>query len=99
MNCTKPILNLHGFLNLKTEVSFSPSKPRKWLHEIIKNNDLESIKMHGFRHTHASLLFDSGMILKQVQYRYLKTTMNVYTHITESAKDNIGDKFSAYIDF
>ena len=81
----------------------SPSKPRKWLHEIIKNSDLEPIRIHGFRHTHASLLFDSGMTLKQVQYRLghsdLKTTMNVYTHITEFAKDNIGDKFSAYIDF
>ena len=43
------------------------------------------------------------MTLKQVQYRLghsdLKTTMNVYTHITEFAKYNIGDKFSAYIDF
>ncbi len=46
----------------------SPSKPRKWLHEIIKNSDLEPIRIHGFRHTHASLLFDSGMTLKKVQY-------------------------------
>ncbi|MEY8537552.1 tyrosine-type recombinase/integrase [Lactococcus muris] len=81
----------------------SPSKPRKWLHTILKHSELEPIRIHGFRHTHASLLFDSGMSLKQVQYRLghsdLKTTMNVYTHITEFAKDNIGDKFSAYIDF
>lgn len=81
----------------------SPSKPRKWLHDILKNKKLEPIRIHGFRHTHASLLFDSGMSLKQVQYRLghsdLKTTMNVYTHITEYAKDNIGDKFSEYIDF
>lgn len=81
----------------------SPSKPRKWLHTILNHSELEPIRIHGFRHTHASLLFDSGMSLKQVQYRLghsdLKTTMNVYTHITEFAKDNIGDKFSAYIDF
>lgn len=81
----------------------SPAKPRKWLHNLIKNSDLEPIRIHGFRHTHASLLFDSGMSLKQVQYRLghsdLKTTMNVYTHITQSAKDDIGDKFSEYLDF
>ncbi|MCW2279912.1 tyrosine-type recombinase/integrase [Lactococcus lactis] len=81
----------------------SPAKPRKWLHELLKNSDLEPIRIHAFRHTHASLLFDSGMSLKQVQYRLghsdLKTTMNVYTHITEFAKDNIGDKFSKYLDF
>ncbi|MFK4914591.1 tyrosine-type recombinase/integrase [Lactococcus garvieae] len=81
----------------------SPSKPRKWLLEITKNKEVEPIRIHAFRHTHASLLFESGMSLKQVQYRLghsdLKTTMNIYTHITKFAKDNIGQQFSDYIDF
>ncbi|QBX15746.1 integrase [Streptococcus phage Javan207] len=29
----------------------------------------------------------------------LKTTMNVYTHITQKAIDDIGKQFSDYIDF
>ncbi|EGF04941.1 PIN family toxin-antitoxin system [Streptococcus sanguinis SK1057] len=29
----------------------------------------------------------------------LKTTMNIYTHITKKAKDDIGEKFANYIDF
>lgn len=53
--------------------------------------------------THASLCFEAGMTLKQVQYRLghsdLKTTMNVYTHITKKATDEIGEKFANYIDF
>lgn len=81
----------------------SLSKPRKWLLEITKNKKIEPIRIHDFHHTHAILLFESGVSLKQVQYRLghsdLKTTMNVYTQITEYAKDNIGDKFSEYIDF
>ena len=81
----------------------SPSKPRKWLLEITKEKDIEPIRIHAFRHTHASLLFESGMSLKQVQYRLghadLKTTMNIYTHITKFAKDKIGQQFSDYIDF
>lgn len=81
----------------------SPSKPRKWLLEIIKDKNIEPIRIHAFRHTHASLLFESGMSLKQVQYRLghadLKTTMNIYTHITKFAKDKIGQQFSDYIDF
>ena len=77
--------------------------PRKWLLGILKDSKLRPIKIHGFRHTHASLCFEAGMTLKQVQYRLghsdLKTTMNVYTHITTQAKDDIGELFAKYIDF
>lgn len=79
------------------------SLPRKWLLQIVKGTDVKPIKIHGFRHTHASLCFEAGMTLKQVQHRLghsdLKTTMNVYTHITKQAKDDIGEKFANYIDF
>ncbi|HEM2799272.1 tyrosine-type recombinase/integrase [Streptococcus suis] len=81
----------------------SPTDPRRWLLEIIEGTTLSEINIHGFRHTHASLIFDAGMTLKQVQHRLghsdMKTTMNVYTHITQSAVDNIGEKFSEYLDF
>ncbi|HFR4577643.1 TPA: tyrosine-type recombinase/integrase [Streptococcus suis] len=81
----------------------SPTDPRRWLLEIIEGTSLSEINIHGFRHTHASLIFDAGMSLKQVQHRLghsdMKTTMNVYTHITQSAVDNIGEKFSKYLDF
>lgn len=81
----------------------TPSKPRKWLLDILKDTDLHEITIHGFRHTHASLIFDAGMTIKQAQHRLghsdLQTTMNVYTHITQKAIDDIGNKFSEYIDF
>lgn len=77
--------------------------PRKWLQQIVKDSDMRPIRIYGFRHTHASLYFEAGMTLKQVQYRLghsdLKTTMNIYTHITREAKDFIGEKFASYIDF
>lgn len=79
------------------------SLPRKWLLQILDGKPLEPIKIHGFRHTHASLCFEAGMTLKQVQYRLghsdLKTTMNVYVHITTQAKDDIAERFSSYIGF
>ncbi|HEP2851155.1 TPA: tyrosine-type recombinase/integrase [Streptococcus pyogenes] len=79
----------------------TPSLPRKWLLQIIKGTDLPQITIHGFRHTHASLLFESGLSLKQVQHRLghgdLQTTMNVYTHITQSAIDDIGTKFNQFV--
>lgn len=79
------------------------SLPRKWLLQILKGQKLRPIRIHGFRHTHASLCFEAGMTLKQVQHRLghsdLKTTMNIYTHITKQAKDDIGERFANYIDF
>lgn len=79
----------------------TPSLPRKWLLQIIKGTNLPQITIHGFRHTHASLLFESGLSLKQVQHRLghgdLQTTMNVYTHITQSAIDDIGTKFNEFV--
>lgn len=87
----------------KEEKPMPGSLPRKWLLQILKDQKLRPIKIHGFRHTHASLCFEAGMTLKQVQHRLghsdLKTTMNIYTHITKQAKDDIGERFANYIDF
>lgn len=65
--------------------------------------DLPPIKPHGFRHTHASLLFESGATIKEVQDRLghenVKTTMDIYTHVTKTAREKTAEKFAKYIDF
>ncbi len=49
--------------------------------------ELSKITPHGFRHTHATLLFEGGSNSKDVQNRLghkdITTTLNTYTHITE----------------
>ena len=46
---------------------------------------------HSFRHTHTTMLIESGADLKAVQARLghkrIETTLNIYTHITENMKD------------
>ncbi|WDC80680.1 tyrosine-type recombinase/integrase [Ligilactobacillus ruminis] len=58
--------------------------------------------MHGFRHTHASLLFQAGATIKEVQTRLghssSKTTLDIYTHVTQSKKQEVAQKFANYID-
>ncbi|WP_245686894.1 tyrosine-type recombinase/integrase [Tenuibacillus multivorans] len=54
---------------------------------IFKNNpQLKQISVHGFRHTHASLLFESGAEVYEVQDRLghedVQTTFNIYTHVS-----------------
>lgn len=64
----------------------SPHTVRGWYSQIIKANDLPHITLHGFRHTHATLLLSAGASVKEVQNRLghsnVTTTLNIYTHLT-----------------
>ena len=56
-----------------------------------KRANVTNIGFHGFRHTHASLLLNSGIPYKELQHRLghstLSITMDVYSHLSkENAK-------------
>lgn len=74
---------------------------RKVIKSIAKKAGIYPITAHGFRHTHATLLFASGMDIKQVQARLghsnVQTTLNIYTHAMKDKQDKIGDEFARYI--
>lgn len=61
---------------------------------------MTSIKKHAtphiFRHTHISMLaeaeIDINTIMKRVGHDDMKTTMNIYTHVTEKMKKNAAAK-------
>ena len=71
------------------------------LNIILKEHDLKYITVHGFRHTHCSLLFESGASLKEVQVRLghtdIRTTMDIYTHVSEQKKEETADRFADYM--
>ncbi|HEM6363157.1 TPA: site-specific integrase [Streptococcus suis] len=68
---------------------------------LIKKFNLKPITPHGFRHTHCSLLFEAGATVKEVQERLghedIKTTMNIYAHVTEQAKEQTAHKFAQFM--
>ncbi|MGH1875497.1 site-specific integrase [Enterococcus casseliflavus] len=70
---------------------------------IIKENNLKYITPHGFRHTHCSLLFESGASLKEVQVRLghtdIKTTMDIYTHVTKRQTEETANRFADFMRF
>ncbi len=72
------------------------------LNKIIKENELKRITVHGFRHTHCSLLFESGASIKEVQVRLghtdIKTTMDIYTHVSEKKKEETATRFADFMD-
>lgn len=89
--------------NSEDNAILSPARPRKWIIEIAKQAGLTPITVHGFRHTHASLLFEAGVSIKEAQSRLghsnYQTTANIYTHVTKKMKMETGKKFAAYVDF
>lgn len=81
----------------------SATSIREWLLRVQKNYNLKPITIHGLRHTHCSLLFESGASIKEVQERLghkdVQTTMNIYAHVSEKAKDSAAEKFSNFMNF
>lgn len=87
------------FSNRKNK-TIADSVVRKWCIAICKASGLKPIKLHGFRHTHASLLLESGMPIKEVQARLghsnVDTTLNIYAHVTRKDIDT-GEQFANYL--
>ncbi|WP_227752165.1 tyrosine-type recombinase/integrase [Viridibacillus arvi] len=80
-----------------------PTKTRKWILHVQNKYGLDTITTHGLRHIHCSLLFEAGASIKEVQDRLghsdVQTTMNIYAHVTEKAKEAAIQKFESYINF
>lgn len=79
------------------------SIPNRELKKITDKYNLTPITIHGFRHTHCSLLFEAGLDVKAVQDRVghsdVQTTLQIYTHVTEKLKQTSGEKFQKYVNF
>ncbi|MFB7155869.1 tyrosine-type recombinase/integrase [Lysinibacillus sp. NPDC056232] len=75
--------------------------PRRWLMKIIDKYNLPYTHVHSFRHVHCSLLFEADASVKEVQERLghtdVQTTLNIYTHLSKSAKNETINKFVAYL--
>src|SRR5699024_8126408 len=91
------------FTDITTNKLLYPEHCNKALNDICKNNNFKRIKLHGFRHVHCSLLFEAGLTIQEVQDRLghgdIKTTMDIYAHVTEKQRDKVAEKFANYINF
>lgn len=78
--------------------------PRNWLVKLYKQfPDLKHITTHGFRHTYATLAFEGGMNIKQVQaqlgHKNVQMTLDIYTAVTDKQRKGTADIYSKYVDF
>lgn len=84
----------NGYLQNKTV--------KDWNLKIAKQAKIKPIKLHGFRHTHATLLLKAGVPIKEVQYRLghskIDTTLNIYAHVVnDDNSKKIGQDFANYL--
>lgn len=65
--------------------SIKPTYLRTVFYRTIKKSGVKKISFHGLRHTHATLLLQSGVHPKVVQerlgHRSIQTTLDTYSHI------------------
>ncbi|EPH86943.1 site-specific recombinase, phage integrase family [Enterococcus faecalis 06-MB-DW-09] len=88
------------FPNDKNELN-NPTNTKRWLNPILEKYKLKYVSTHGFRHTHASLLAESGADLKEIQARLghadIQTTANIYTHVTKAKRDATADRLASFM--
>lgn len=67
----------------------------------IKNRLSFTVRFHDLRHTHATLLLEAGISPKVIQERLghedIRTTMNIYSHMTKNLESNELSKFEDMI--
>ncbi len=106
------ILGGFGYNTLKGEQLIFTTTENKYIplpqaghviDRLCKKHDIKRITTHGFRHTHCSLLFEAGASIKEVQDRLghadIKTTMNIYAHVTKKGKEKTAELFAKYVSF
>lgn len=99
-----------GFRSRKKQLIFSnehnlvynPGAPGFWLGSIYNKYPQKEIRIHGFRHTHASLLFEAGATIKEVQSRLghstSKTTLDIYSHVMADRSEKTGENFADFME-
>lgn len=64
---------------------------------------LKKIRVHDFRHSHASLLIDMGinplLISKRLGHERVETTLNTYSHLYPSRADELAEKLNKIVPF
>lgn len=86
----------------KDNTFIQPGQVQKWMYSVQNKFTLKKVSPHGLRHTHCSLLFEAGASIKEVQDRLghsdIKTTLDIYTHVTKKAKEGAIQKFVSYLE-
>lgn len=81
-------------------IPYTPNSVTVFWNRFIKRYDLKNIRFQDLRHSSASLILSEGVNMKVVQKRLghkdIKTTMNVYSHVTEKDDEKASNVFDQF---
>lgn len=90
------------FTNSRNELYY-PQVVNDWLNYLIKKYELPRITPHHFRHSHASLLLQAGVPVKEVSERLghkdIKITLEIYSHVMPKEAEKTASKFANFVGF
>ncbi|MEB9610555.1 site-specific integrase [Bacillus cereus] len=91
----------HTFTKQLDDNYFNRKEMLKIAKKIFEQNNLPDINLHGFRHTHASLLLNAGVGYKELQERLghedISLTMNTYSHIAKEKEEKAVQLMEKYM--
>ncbi len=74
---------------------YAPDSVTRGFQRVLKNNGLPKMRFHDLRHSTASILYDIGWDLKDIQtwlgHADIETTGNIYTHISKLRKQTMAN--------
>ncbi|RKD25962.1 hypothetical protein BEP19_03285 [Ammoniphilus oxalaticus] len=78
---------------------FSPARIVTRMNRLMQKTAIKkNATPHTFRHTHISMLTEAGVdiatIMERVGHEDIKTTMRVYTHVTNKMREEASEKIS-----
>lgn len=77
---------------------YRPDYLTRAFQRVLKEHGIPKMRFHDIRHSTASILYDKGWGLKDIQewlgHSNIETTGNIYTHINRIRKENLGRDLS-----
>ncbi|MCY8354570.1 site-specific integrase [Bacillus haynesii] len=86
----------------KNGYPFMPKKVGIRMNRLVKQSNIQKkVSPHTLRHTHISMLTEAGVDLKEIMERVghtdMRTTIEIYTHVTNKMKKETSNKMKCYL--
>lgn len=96
----QPLLKTNGKYLFGGETGLSREIIQSQRIEAIAKSGVKPIRLHDFRHSHATWLINNGVnivaVSKRLGHKDVSTTLSVYTHLLESTDNEMIDKINTY---